>query len=197
MDMKSEIKNLRSEIRDLKSLEKSRSFSSSSGQAMVEMLVGIVALLVLIAGLLQVVTLSSTQTATMVEARHLAGIASIDGVDSTFTPDYIKDWQAGPDGKRYTTDDVFTPGDTSMFEGTIIGKASPPDNTGWTTIDSVPNNMLSVIHNSGMPQDELGLVKGTDSSNVVVVPIIQTLVYGADSITINSDVRMTSTTEIY
>lgn len=186
---------MRFEIRNLKLQQKVRHLSSSSGQAIVEMLIGIVALLVLIAGLLQVATLSSGQTATMVQARYLAGKASMEDPEAS-TPDYIKNWQVGPDGKRYTADDVSTPADTAAFESTIIGKASP-DAFGWTLIDSVPKNELSVIHKSGTPQNEFGFVEGTDSTNVDLLPVIQSLVYRADSIKISSDVWMTCTKGIY
>jgi hypothetical protein len=192
---------MKSEIRDLKSSGKIRGLSSRSGQAIVEMLVGLVALLVLITGLIQVEALSSGQTATMVQARRLAGLAAINGSNLAFTPKFIAKWQVGPDGKRYTKDDVVTSGDTAEFENTIVNKASP-DASEWTgIIDSVApgsrENELSVIHQSGMPQAQFGFVKGSDSTNVDLLPAVQDLIYRADSIKIVSDVWMTSTKGIY
>ena len=47
-------------------------FKARDGQAIVEFIVGLVAVLVLFAGLLQVASLAKTHTDTMVEARRLA-----------------------------------------------------------------------------------------------------------------------------
>jgi hypothetical protein len=173
--------------------------SLQSGQAMIEVLVGIVALIVLIAGLLQVASLSSGQTGTMVTARKKAGDNAMNGGEVASVPDYIKDWQVSSDKKHYTADDTFSPADANQFEGTIIEHAAI-DSSGWTIyIDSIPpdHNMFTTIHKSGTPQYDLGLVEGHDSTNVYLLPVIQDLVYGADSITIDSKVWMTWTTGIY
>jgi hypothetical protein len=188
---------MRSKIGNLRSREKvCGRLSSRSGQAMVEVLVGLVALLVLIAGLLQVASLCSAQTKTMVEARHQAGELAMLDAEPISVPNYIQDWQEGPDGKRYTKDDVFTTAAAATLQDTIVSKASP-DSFGWTIIDGVPKNRLSRIHKSGMPQTELGFVKGSDSTNVDLLPIIQKLVYKADSIKVDSEVWMTWTKGIY
>jgi hypothetical protein len=167
-----------------------------SGQAIVELMVGLVALLVLIAALLQVASLSSAHDATMVEARRQAGELAMMDAEPAFVPDYILDWHAGPDTKRYTRDDTFTTADPAQFKGTIIDKAAA-DSTGWDRIDAVPNNRISRIHGSGMPQTELGFVKGTASTNVDLLPVIQSLVYAADSITMETETWMTWTKGIY
>jgi hypothetical protein len=163
---------------------------------MIEVLVGIVALIVLIAGLLQVASLSAGQTGTMVTARKKAGDNAMNGGQVASVPDYIKDWQVSSDKKHYTADDTFSPADANQFEGTIIEHAAV-DSSGWTIIDSVPHNRFTIIHKSGTPQYDLGLVEGHDSTNVYLLPVIQELVYRADSIKIDSKVWMTSTKGIY
>ena len=194
--MKSKIANLKWRICACRS---SGCGSSQSGQAMIEVLVGIVALIVLIGGLLQVASLGSGQTDTMVAARKDAGDAAMASGEAT-APDYIKDWQTGADKKHYTADDTSTPADPNQFETAIINHAAV-DSSGWTLIDSVPQNdnenMISTIHKDGTPQDDLGFVQGTGSTNVDLLPVIQDLVYNAKSITINSKVWMTSTKGFY
>jgi hypothetical protein len=163
---------------------------------MVEVLVGIVALIVLIAGLLQVASLSAVQTETMVEARKEAGDKAMINAEPASVPDYIKNWEVASDQKHYTVDDTFSPADANQFQGTIINRATF-DSSGWTIIDSVPNNRFTIIHKSGAPQYNLGLVDGEHSGVVDLLPVIQDLVYRAKSIKIDSKVWMTWTTGIY
>jgi len=165
------------------------------GQAIVELMVGLVAVVVLVAGLLQVASLSSAHTETMVEARRQAGERAMLDSESVFTPDYIRDWHEGPDTRRYTRDDTFTTANAADFQSTIVDKAA--DAAGWTVIDTVPGNRLTRIHGSGMPQTQFGLVRGYDSKTVDLLPAIQSLVYAADSIEVETEVWMTWTKGIY
>lgn len=164
------------------------------GQSIVETMVGLVALVVLIAGLLQVASLAEKHTQAMNAARKEAAQLAMTDLTLFFTPDFIKDWQEGGDTKRYTKDDTSTAGDLYAFENVIVSKAA--DAAGWTLIDSIPGNDISAIH-SGIPQAALGLVNGHEEAEVDLLPAFQSLIYDAPSITVEGDVWLTQTGGFY
>ena len=170
-----------------------------SGQAMVELLVGLVVLVVLFAGLLQVASLSKTHNETMVVARRKAGALAMlepSGGIFTLSPDYIRDWHEGSDQKRHTKDDVFTDADPVLFENTIVEKAAGTPYE-WQILDGAPTNGVVFLHGNINPESTFGLLKGHDSQNVLLLPGVRSLLYKADSIDVECDVWMTWTKGIY
>ena len=171
-----------------------------SGQALVELLVGLVVILVLVAGLLQVASLTNTESDVMADARAEAGELAMMDVDSSidlvYGTDYIHDWQPGSDTTRYTPDDVWSQGNPAGFENQIVNRASPTP-AGWDIIDAVPDNRFTRLRKSGDPISCFGLVKGHEKKSVEVIPAVRELLYRADTIQVESEVWMTSTKGIY
>jgi len=175
--------------------------SDRAGQAVVEFLVGLVAVLVLFAALLQMASLNKAHTDTMVEARRQAGELAMlqlgPGLEIMSDPDYILNWQEGPDGKRHTRDDRFSSASPAAFNAVIVDLAAP-NAEGWTIIDSVPDNRLTGLHNDPDPVAGFGLVRGHHSvSDVPLLPAVQSLLYRAESIDVESEVWLTWTKGIY
>jgi len=168
----------------------------SSGQAMIELIVGLVAILALLAGLLQVASLTKTHTDTMVEARREAGELAMLDLELMMDPDYIRDWREGPDTKRYTRDDISTSADSVIFDDTIVEKASA-DSDGWEILREVPDNRLSRLHDNLDPVSCFGLVRGYDKKSVDLISAVQSLLYRADTIDVECEVWMTWTKGIY
>ncbi len=168
----------------------------TSGQAMIEVMAGLVALIVLIAGLLQVASLTRAQTNTMVKARREAGnLALLDLPFSEF-PDYIRDIQVGPDGRSYSQDDTTTYAFPSDFNRDITELVTE-QSSDWDVIDALPNSPLSSLHNANTPATEFGLLKGDASETITLLPAVRDLLYRADEITVESEVWMTWTRGIY
>ena len=166
------------------------------GQALVEFMIGLVAVLVLFAGLLQVASLSRIHTDTMVEARRLAAEQAMLDVDTLTSPDYIHDWQQGDDQKSYTRDDNFTTANPSDFDTRIVDRAGG-DTDGWDLIDSAPGSRFPDLHGSSAPGSLFGLVEGTDSGTIDLLPAVQHLIYAAPSIQVRCNVWMTRTKGLY
>lgn len=170
--------------------------SGRNGQATVEFLIGLVAILALFAGLIQVVSLTKARTDTMVAARREAGMAAIAPGSSPMPPDYRRFIQEGADTKRYTKDDTFTPADPARFVDVIVTPAAP-DASGWTIIDSLTDNNFSLLHESQSPVEEFGLVSGSAERNILLLPAVRHLLYAAPQITVKSKVWMAKTKDIY
>ena len=170
-------------------------FGRRDGQAIVEFIVGLVAVLVLFAGLMQVASLTKTHTDTMVNARRLAAQQAMIDVDGPTSPDYIEDWRVGSDRKPYTRDDGFGTGDAVAFNDRIVDKAAmAPD---WSVVDGITGNRISGLHGQAAPVSLFGLVRGADSRSVDLLPAVQHLIYDAPSIRVRCDVWMPRTKGLY
>ena len=97
---------------------------NNNGQAMIEFIAGLVAVLVLFAGLLQVVSLTQARTEALVSARREAGARSMSASAARLSPDYIRHILEGPDAKRYSADDMKTPANPARLRSTIINRDS-------------------------------------------------------------------------
>ena len=173
-----------------------RPCSTIEGQAMIEFMVGLVAVLALFVGLLQIAVLTKVQTESMVEARREAGKRAIMGLDILSSPHSIRDWEEGSDSKRHTADDEYTPATSGEFNNTIVRKAAV-DSEDWGLIDGVLANRVSRLRDSGASVFELGLVRGYHRETVELMSAVQSLLYRAESIDIESEVWMTQTGDIF
>jgi len=172
------------------------------GQALVEVMVGIVVVMVLVSAILQIALMSKTHTDVMVQARKEAGeIAMFDlapGMNLLANPDYIKDWYEGDDGRRLSKDDEYDTGDIGSFQSIIVN-SSVHDPSGWDTIDSAPDNRLSLLHSDPMVVNSIGLVKGTasDTLSLSLLPSFRHLIYRADSVELEATAWMTLCKGVY
>ena len=171
-----------------------------SGQAMVEFIVGLVAVMALLAGLLQVASLGKAHTDSMVEARReAADLAMMDLGDGTVVlsdPDYIQEWNVGPDGRHHSRDDTWTEANAGEFNERIVDRAAA-DPEGWSILGDVPNNPIGQLHGNWDAVAALGLVHGHDERPVPLLPAVRSLLYRADSVDVECDVWLTWTKGIY
>ena len=170
--------------------------SRRDGQAVVEFAAGLVVVLVLFAGLLQVASLSKIHTDTIVEARHRAAEQAMMDSSVPDSSDYIRFWAPGADGKTYTRDDTFSSADPSAFKNTIVDQ-TVLDPVEWTLVDMATNNMISQMHSACLPGSQFGFVKGTDTRSVTLLPAVRNLIYDAPQIDVQCTVWMTKTRGIY
>lgn len=167
-----------------------------AGQAMVEIVVGLLAMVVLIAGLLQISSLTRAQTDAMAAARQEVGTLLFGEHPVSALPDYIAAIGPGPDNRSYSYDDTSTSADPAAFQHVIMDQAvhDPAD---WDVLDTVPDNAFSALHDAAAPVNEFGLLKGDASETVSLIPAVRGLLYRADEIEVECDVWMTWTRGIY
>jgi hypothetical protein len=163
-----------------------------SGQALVELIVALVVILVLFAGILQVSSLGVHQSRAMVEARRLAGMKSMLDVSSFSGPLYIEAVTTGPDNTSYSRDDAVISGNPAVFVSGITTFSRPADLNQYRT-----NNAVTVIDGSAFPQFMFGLVQGEKTETIGLMPVISQMVYRADSVEVRGSAWMTWTKGIY
>ena len=166
-----------------------------AGQALIEMTVALVALMVVVAGLIQIARLGRVKIDTLNEAR--AGAAGMMMGDNYVSvpphSHYLADWTRGDDNSAYSADDEMVGAGTEEVRQIILAKARPS-----FLATQVPGNPLSTAMFSDPMADEFRIVHGNAKSEpVVLLPIVRHLLYGRDQIRLESDVYMVWTKGIY
>ena len=176
--------------------EGERPCRSDRGQAMIEVMVGLVALIVLISGLLQVASLTRARTDAMATAREEAGGQAL--LDSPITdfPDYIYQISVGDDERSYSYDDETSHANAGDFDSIIMDR-TVSDSEEWEILEQVPNSTFYDLHGSLTPAAAFGLVKGDASETVTLLPAVRSLLYRENEIDVECNVWMTWTRGIY
>ncbi len=167
-----------------------------SGQALIEVVVGLVAIMALLVGIVELTALLSAQSNTLIEARARAGASAMSDASISALPDYIAEIGVGADGRAYSVDDTHTIADQGALQSTVVDRtANEP--TDWNTMDRLPFSPMSALRQTAVPVTEFGLVEGTAETRVTLLPGVQHLLYDAQEIDVRSRVWMTRTEGIY
>lgn len=162
--------------------------SGKSGQALLELVVGLVAILVLFAVIVQLGRLQRAHTETLMEARAEAGERALheEYMSTLPGPEYIRDWAPGNDEQAYSRDDTPQLGTAATLATNILSIAQPQQ-----LAEYVPDNPITEHSMSGN-MDAFSLINGTaESEEIDLLPIIQRLIYSADSISMEARVWLT------
>ncbi len=166
--------------------------ASRSGQALTELIVALVVLLVLVAGIIQISLLGLLRTRAMTDARRQAGAKAMLEVSSFSGPEFIADRELGEDDARYSRDDGFLRGDSGAFQSRIVGYSRPAD-LEWKR----SGNAFSELNGSSFPCLQFGLVEGESRATLPLLPIIRTLLYHSDEVEVEGKAWLTWTKGIY
>lgn len=163
---------------------------------MVELMVGMVSLLVLVAVIAQLAIFVRAGHETAVRAREQAGELALADSWISATATYIGEIGYGPDAKPYTRDDEFRAADSSAYYSRILDPTAT-DPTDWNVLDAIPGNAFSDLHASQNPISIFGLLRGQESETVELLPAVRNLLYREDSIQIEETVWMPWTKGVY
>lgn len=155
------------------------------GQALIELTVALVAILAILAALLQIGILSRVHLETMGEARSAAAQYAIGDSYQTMQPgaQMIRSWGVGNDGRRYSRDDSATAG-TGQFLRDNVLRVAHPDELNLR----VPNNRVFNLYYNDPIVDEFEFVRATaESQPVPLLPVVRHLFYNAESIRLESE----------
>ena len=165
---------------------------SKSGQAIVELVVALVVILVLLAGTIQICSMGVSHSQLMMAARREAGQKAMLDVSSFSGPQFISACTPGNDGIAFSRDDGTTLGDPALLQMGIVNYANPDE-----LHKRRPDNLVSAIANSAFPQELFGLVEGKTTKSVPLIPIVRDLLYNKDTLDLQGKAWMTWTKGIY
>ena len=166
------------------------------GQAMIELTIGMVSLIVLTAIIVQLAFFVRVGHETAVRAREQAGSLALQQVPVSAAARYIGATGPGVDESPYTRDDAFSAADPSAMYSDILDPlaANPSD---WNTLDGIPGNGFTLLHRSESPISVFGLLRGEDSETVSLLPAVSSLLYRDEGIRIEETVWMPWTRGVY
>lgn len=158
------------------------------GQAMLEMVVAMVVIMVIVTGLLHIARLGMAHTEAMHEARQQAGEHAMRETLVFSDASLIRDWDAGADGARYSRDDIALDAVAADFRQAIPAVAEPD-----ALNVLLPANPVSTIAAQPSPQILFRLVRGDAVRYVDPAPVFRNLIYAADSIDLVGEAWMIHT----
>jgi hypothetical protein len=166
------------------------------GQAVVEFVIGIVAVLALTGFLVQWTQLTRAHRDTMTEARRQAGRLALSGILVPANPDYIRSWYPGEDASTYSRDDYHRAGHQGEFRGVFTAPIAPSSPEA-TVMGRVAHNPVRDLANAGTPVNVFGLFSRRAADDVPLLPVVRHLLYRDESIFLESEVWMTANEGIY
>lgn len=170
---------------------RSRPRSASSGQAMVEMAVALIVIMVVLVALLQIGALCRVHSRTMAYARHeVAGHVIGNDFTRPLIVRYILNWRAGRDKVTYSRDDTPVVGTPS---GQIARYARDGELEAL-----LPGNPVSSFAVNPNPGNNFALVRGTHSAGAPILPVARRLLYSdSPRIDVRSEAWLTWTGGLY
>jgi hypothetical protein len=148
-----------------------------NGQAMIELICGLVGVVVLIAMLLQINLISRVHTLSRIEARN-AMADSLTGLTPYGSASYLSGWESGSDAMDYSEDDTAKGGSSWGFVDALFTGARVE-----TLETYLPTNRISDI-TLATESSLVGTFDVTrieeDADPVEILPAVRKLVYDTD-----------------
>ena len=158
------------------------------GQALVEMVAGLLVVLLLLTGLLQIARLARAHTEAMLVARERADRAAMamEYPGQMRTPRYILDWEPGVRDVRYTQHDRARTDSGHDIRRSVVRHGRPDQLASYTD-----NRLLTDVERSLQVTDAFHFVYGSQRSELVpVYPILRNLVIRQESLSMEHQVWM-------
>ena len=132
-----------------------RTSNGRAGQALIEMTIALVAMIVVVAGLIQISRLGRVRIDTLNEARAAAAGMMMSDQYLSVPPNshYLADWTRGNDNSPYSADDEMIGASSESVKFQILAKARPSQ----LSIE-VPGNAISAAMNRDPMADEFRFV---------------------------------------
>ncbi len=168
--------------------------SSTRGQALIETVIALVALLAVFAALVQVARLGRARTEAMMEARREAGQNALSAEYAQPMPDpvFIYNWEVGDDGRSYSADDTVRGALSGTVDTDLLAPAHPA-----ALAARRPGNALSNLQGLNPVVTGFDFVHGrAQSERIDLMPVVRHLLYDAENIQITADAWLTWTQEV-
>lgn len=175
------------------------SLRGSSGQAMVEFVIGLVGVLVVTAGILLLAELDRADTETLAAASADAISDAMSGsIPSSFTP--VQDWDEGLDGMRHTKDDKAVNGNFGGIRANISSYTAPNGDWSGTRRDdgsSVKYDDIVRFNDGTLTSSAFNFMRAHEEATVETLPVLQSFMGLPGTITVENEVWMPAFSGLY
>ncbi len=168
---------------------------SKSGQAMVEFCIGLIALITVFAGIIQLGRMGIARMDARVEATGNASALSMTSSASSFRliRPYLQKVTEGADGRSYSVDDRDLQGNADEVYDILVGPNQPALLNSYAS-----GNILASLNDSVDMMGETGLVQSTASeNNIPIMPIVRKLFFDQNTVDIDVTVWSVRTGDLY
>ncbi|MCX7818498.1 MAG: hypothetical protein N2652_04715 [Kiritimatiellae bacterium] len=165
-----------------------RSRATQRGQALLELAIMLVAVMVIVAGLIQIGRLALVHLDTIHEARGLAAQYAMSDTYQSMMPSglWIQEWDEGRDRRRHSRDDAPVIGSSHVLRQFVLPVARPSD-----LHARLPRNRVSRLQFAEQPIEEFEMVRASAQSRPVpLLPVVRHLLYRADTIRLESEATL-------
>ncbi|MDF7826456.1 hypothetical protein P4B35_20670 [Pontiellaceae bacterium B12227] len=165
---------------------------NKTGQAMLELICGLVGVVVVITMLLQINLLSQEHLRVAVAARTLMGEELIDSSSYAGDGKFLSDWENGDDDYRYSEDDEAKTGSAGGFLASLMEGVAIDELEGYLAISgSYDGNRISDVIDSGNLVDAFDVTKvSVESDPVELLPGVRKLVYDVEELQFTHEIYM-------
>lgn len=172
---------------------KSSRTNQRSGQALVELIVALVGLLVVFTAVLTLAHLGFSRTHVMIKAREQAGQYAMAPVPVSEAPgaQFIQDWQTGPDSRSHSSDDQAQSADPTLAARMLVDPSKPVELEA-----RLPDNEISALTSASLLQGFNILHARVSTNNIQLMPAVRNLYYNKADLSIDGDVFMVWTSGI-
>ncbi|WFB35639.1 pilus assembly protein [Kiritimatiellota bacterium B12222] len=157
-----------------------KTLHSKSGQAMVEFCIGLIAILTVVAGTIQLGRMGLARMEARVDATGTVSALSMNSGSTSIrlVRNYIQENTEGLDGRTYSMDDTSTIGNAAEVYDQLLRNNHPQ-----LLHRYAPNNTLASIQNSIDLMGETALVSSTSYEyDIPVMPIIRKLIFNQETV---------------
>jgi len=160
------------------------------GQAFVELIIGIVVIVMILAGGIQFFYVSNAHRSLTTTVRGAVGEQALIGSGTIETPEYVFTWDDGADDIRHTDDDTPITGPPQTL--TTIADRSVTNSADWDLLDPLSRDApMRMMHEPSEPTTELALIKSsTLPVTVDVDPAVRTFIFDLPTVTVRHTVWM-------
>ena len=160
-----------------------------SGQAMVEFVVAILAVVIVVAGFFQLMEIVGERGAILRSIRGETGKKALSPGTLLDHPDYIREWKEGEDEFRHTADDESESGSISVTLGSGVVAHSVRDSADWPFLDNAVNSDIASLR-GGLSAAALGLVHEKRTEKIDLMPAMRDWIIGKDHVVVGSELWM-------
>ncbi len=170
-----------------------KSGKGALGQAIVELVIALFAILVIVGGLLQLVILAHADTETMAEATATASDAASTAGSFSDSFSAVRDWEPGTDGMVLTRDDRKVGGSLSRPRHDIAARTAPGGD--WSALDDATRTDIRSFAERDSSA-AFGFVHARSERDVDVLPLAGPL-FGIRNASTGNDVWMVKVNDLY